>query len=170
MLFSVSYRLTQVSNSWILISFKREFPFEDVLRLWEVLWTDYYTNGMVLFVALAVLESHRDVMLRYLVEFDEILKVRIFMSVVCQAQLGLQYCNELSMTIELDTTLAQAEVLFLSFQQLVADMDRRRIEQSVSAADGLRHRRSGGEARSTPQVAYPELSEELRELLVARRA
>jgi len=63
-------------GSWILISFKREFPFEGVLRLWEVLWTDYYTNGMVLFVALAVLESHRDVMLRYLVEFDEILKVR----------------------------------------------------------------------------------------------
>jgi hypothetical protein len=64
--------------SWILISFKREFPFEDVLRLWEVLWTDYYTDGMVLFVALAVLESHRDVILRYLVEFDEILKVRLF--------------------------------------------------------------------------------------------
>lgn len=66
----------QSLGSWILISFKREFPFEDVLRLWEVLWTDYYTNGMVLFVALAVLESHRDVILRYLVEFDEILKVR----------------------------------------------------------------------------------------------
>ena len=74
LLFSVS--LTKnFSSSWILISFKREFPFEDVLRLWEVLWTDYYTNGMVLFVALAVLESHRDVILRYLVEFDEILKV-----------------------------------------------------------------------------------------------
>ena len=67
--------LTRPRASWILIAFKREFPFEDVLRLWEVLWTDYYTNGMVLFVALAVLESHRDVVLRYLVEFDEILKV-----------------------------------------------------------------------------------------------
>jgi len=68
--------LTKFSGSWILIAFKREFSFEDVLRLWEFLWTDYYTNGMVLFVALAVLESHRDVILRYLVEFDEILKVR----------------------------------------------------------------------------------------------
>jgi hypothetical protein len=36
--------------------------------LWEVLWTDYYSNEFVLFVALAVLESHRDVILRYLVE------------------------------------------------------------------------------------------------------
>lgn len=52
----------------MLISFKREFVFDDVLRLWEVLWTDYYSNDFILFVALAVLESHRDVILRYLVE------------------------------------------------------------------------------------------------------
>jgi TBC1 domain family member 15 len=71
------------------------------------------------------------------------------------------------MTIELDTTLAQAEVLFLSFQQLVADMDRRRVEQNASARDGLRHRRGG--ATLPPEIALPELSEELRELL-ARRA
>ena len=79
---AILHIVDQVWNSWILIWFKREFPFEDVLGLWEVLWTDYYTNGMVLFVALAVLESHRDVILRYLVEFDEILKVRIFMSAI----------------------------------------------------------------------------------------
>ena len=52
----------------MLIAFKREFPFNDVLRLWEVLWTNYYSNNFVLFIALAVLESHRDVILRYLVE------------------------------------------------------------------------------------------------------
>ena len=125
---------------------------------------------MVLFVALAVLESHREVMLRYLVEFDEILKVRV-LTLCSQHEADLrdgQYCNELSMTIELDTTLAQAEVLFLSFQQLVADMDRRRIEQNASATEGLRHRKAG--TTSTPEVSFPELSEELRELLVARRA
>jgi Rab-GTPase-TBC domain len=55
-------------SSWVLIGFKREFPFDDVLRLWEVLWTDYYSNSFVLFIALAVLESHRDMILRYLVE------------------------------------------------------------------------------------------------------
>lgn len=84
---------SDASFSWVLIAFKREFPFHDVLRLWEVLWTDYYSNNFVLFVALAILESHRDMILRYLVEvcfcspislpvsplrllqFDEILKV-----------------------------------------------------------------------------------------------
>lgn len=48
--------------------FKREFPFDDVLRLWEVLWTDYDSTQFVLFVAPAVLESQGDVILRYLVE------------------------------------------------------------------------------------------------------
>ena len=57
-----------ISCSWVLIAFKREFPFDDVLCLWEVLWTDYYSNNFVLFIALAVLESHRDMILRYLVE------------------------------------------------------------------------------------------------------
>lgn len=53
---------------WVLIAFKREFPFDEVLRLWEVLWTDYYSSQFLPFVAFAVLESHRDMILRYLIE------------------------------------------------------------------------------------------------------
>ncbi|KAI0703630.1 RabGAP/TBC [Cytidiella melzeri] len=145
---------------WILIAFKREFPFEDVLRLWENLWTDYYSTSFVLFVALAVLESHREVIMRYLVEFDEILK----------------YCNELSMTIDLDSTLAQAEVLFLSFTQLVADMDRRRAEGEASGGD-LRRRNVASDKSSLKsssqterlKTGIPQFSEELRELLKTAR-
>lgn len=40
----------------------------------QVLWTNYYSNQFVLFVALAILQSHRDMILRYLTEFDEVLK------------------------------------------------------------------------------------------------
>jgi len=124
---------------WILIAFKREFAFDQVIRLWEVchfnslkpqrltdqvLWTNYYSNQFVLFVALAVLQSHREVILRYLTEFDEVLK----------------YANDLSGTIDLDTTLAQAEVLFLSFRDLIADVDH---DNAADAAgdQGLRRRR-----------------------------
>ncbi|KAG0705965.1 GTPase-activating protein gyp7 [Suillus ampliporus] len=141
---------------WILIAFKREFPFDDVLRLWEVLWTDYYSNDFVLFIALAVLESHRDMILRYLVEFDEILK----------------YCNELSMTIELDSTLAQAEVLFLSFAQLVADIDRRRAEEATDSTTSVLRRRGTNSSEgkmSLSKVAMPALSSNLRDLLKAGR-
>ena len=41
------------------------------------------------------------------------------------------------MTIELDSTLAQAEVLFLSFAQLAADIDRRRAEEMTSTPTEL---------------------------------
>ena len=91
-----------------------------------------------------------------------------------------QYCNELSMTIELDTTLAQAEVLFLSFSQLVADIDRRRAEgEPIKLPTGsLRRRKEGQEGQASdppggsssfPAAVLPTLSEELRELLKARR-
>lgn len=140
---------------WVLIAFKREFPFGDILRLWEVLWTDYYSNQFMLFVALAILESHRDMILRYLVEFDEILK----------------YCNELSMTIELDTTLAQAEVLFLSFAQLVADIDRRQAEATSSSTAGLRQRKpTAAKDKAPSHVNLPTLSDNLRELLITERS
>lgn len=71
------------------------------------------------------------------------------------------------MTIELDSTLAQAEVLFLSFVQLVADMDRRRVEEPPASMNGLRRRGKSSEAVAKPSV--PLLSEELRELLHAGR-
>lgn len=51
-------------------------------------WTNYYSNQFVLFVALAVLQSHRDVIIRYLAEFDEVLK----------------YANDLSGTVRAHAT------------------------------------------------------------------
>jgi hypothetical protein len=47
-----------------------------VLGLWEVLWTDYYSNQFLLFVAFAILESHRDMILRYLIEVGQSLFAR----------------------------------------------------------------------------------------------
>ncbi|WWC92508.1 uncharacterized protein L201_007467 [Kwoniella dendrophila CBS 6074] len=118
---------------WILISFKREFKFEQVIKLWEVLWTNYYSNQFVLFVALAILQSHRDVLIRYLTEFDEVLK----------------YANDLSGTIDLDTTLAQAEVLFLSFRTLVQDLDKENALNEEPDTSGLRHRKVASDISGT---------------------
>lgn len=89
------------------------------------------------------------------------------------------------MTIELDTTLAQAEVLFLSFSQLVADIDRRRAEgdmPTVDDAQRLRNRKahspgsgsteqeehrneSGTSTARRGTIALPTISSNLRELL-----
>ncbi|WVQ72719.1 hypothetical protein IAR50_002279 [Cryptococcus sp. DSM 104548] len=155
---------------WILIIFKREFPFTTIPRLWENLFTGYYSNQFVIFVALAVLQSHREVIIRYLVEFDEVLK----------------YANDLSGTIDLDSTLAQAEVLFLSFQAMVEDIDKSTAEEPQQGE--LRQRVTGKgkgkevEANEKPREetealreeeqkvqAKKMISDDLRELLVGWR-
>ena len=58
----------------LLVWYKREFEWADVLRLWEALWTDYLTSNFHLFIALAILEKHRDVIMDHLKHFDEVLK------------------------------------------------------------------------------------------------
>lgn len=62
----------------LLVWFKREFEWDDILHLWEVLWTDYLTSGFHLFVALAILERHREVIMTHLKAFDEVLKYSEF--------------------------------------------------------------------------------------------
>lgn len=42
----------------------------------QVLWTDYLSPQMIMFVALAVIDKHRQVILNDLHQFDEVLKVR----------------------------------------------------------------------------------------------
>lgn len=74
------------------------------------------------------------------------------------------------MTIELDSTLAQAEVLFLSFHQVVADIDRRAAEQGPEET-GIR-RRAGkgptrGQSNSIPVSKLPIISEDLRAMLIS---
>ncbi|KAJ1329004.1 TBC1 domain family member 15 [Microdochium nivale] len=93
----------------LLVWYKREFAWLDVLRLWEGLWTDYLSSSFHLFVALAILEKHRDVIMEHLLHFDEVLK----------------YVNELSNTIDLGSTLVRAEQLFRRFKRLVEAIDKK---------------------------------------------
>ena len=58
----------------LLVWFKREFEWDDTMRLWETLWTDHLSSNFHLFVALAILENHRDIIMQHLKGFDEVLK------------------------------------------------------------------------------------------------
>ncbi|KAL2351379.1 rab-GTPase-TBC domain-containing protein [Cryomyces antarcticus] len=93
----------------LLVWYKREFEWLDVLRLWESLWTDYLSSNFHLFIALAILEKHRNVIMEHLKGFDEVLK----------------YVNELSNTIDLQSTLIRAEALFRRFQRTVEAIDKK---------------------------------------------
>ncbi|KAL8946649.1 MAG: hypothetical protein Q9222_006983 [Ikaeria aurantiellina] len=102
----------------LLVWYKREFLWTDILRLWEGLWTDYLSSGFHLFVALAILEKHRDVIMEHLKHFDEVLK----------------YVNELSSSIDLPSTLIRAEHLFRRFQRTVEAVDRKSSFPAPSSA------------------------------------
>uniref|UniRef100_A0A5F8G2C7 TBC1 domain family member 17 n=1 Tax=Monodelphis domestica TaxID=13616 RepID=A0A5F8G2C7_MONDO len=73
---------------WLLIWFKREFPFPDVLRLWEVLWTGLPGPNMHLLVACAILDMERDALMLSGFGSNEILKPRSS-SVSLSPSLGL---------------------------------------------------------------------------------
>lgn len=93
----------------LLVWFKREFDWLSILRLWEGLWTDYYSSNFHLFIAMAILEKHRDVIMTHLQGFDEVLK----------------YVNELSGNIDLQSTLVKAEQLFKRFRRSVEAIDKK---------------------------------------------
>ena len=69
---------------WLLVLFKREFNYPQILRLWEVFWTDgpfhgdedsYSATNFHLLVALSILDSQRNTILENRFGFTEILKV-----------------------------------------------------------------------------------------------
>jgi hypothetical protein len=79
----VHFRIADALNlfccfRWYLVAFKREFPFEAVCRLWEVDLSGWAGDEFLYFVGLAILDEHRDAIVRHLLTFDEILKVSIF--------------------------------------------------------------------------------------------
>lgn len=75
----------------------REFDSNDVLRLWEVLWTHYLSEHFHLYICVAILKRHRRKIMDEQLEFDTLLK----------------FINDLSGHIELDSTLRDTEALCL---------------------------------------------------------
>ncbi|KAK8926219.1 hypothetical protein KSP39_PZI018201 [Platanthera zijinensis] len=80
---------------WILIQFKREFEYEKIMHLWEVLWTHYPSEHLQLYICVAILRSHRKKIMGENMDFDTLLK----------------FINGLSYQIDLDAIIRDAEAL-----------------------------------------------------------
>lgn len=100
----------------LLVWYKREFDWNDVLTLWEVLFTDYYSSQFHLFFALSVLSDNKRIIMQNLRRFDEVLK----------------YMNELSGKMKLNDLLTRSELLFLRFKRMIALIDRENLQRSES--------------------------------------
>ncbi|PKY06782.1 RabGAP/TBC [Aspergillus campestris IBT 28561] len=149
-----------------LVWYKREFEWCDVLRLWEALWTDYLSSSFHLFIAMAILEKHRDVIMDHLKHFDEVLK----------------YINELSNTMELVPILTRAESIFHRFERAVQAIDKKNNFPAHAPAESNKGKspqrpprttghsssvnagpsKSGPKDESKPAVISPELRDLLR--------
>uniref|UniRef100_A0A3B3Z830 TBC1 domain family member 15 n=1 Tax=Periophthalmus magnuspinnatus TaxID=409849 RepID=A0A3B3Z830_9GOBI len=85
---------------WLLIRFKRELSFQDVLRLWEVMWTELPCENFHLLVCCAILDSEKQKIMEENYGFNEILK----------------HINELSMKLDIEEILHKAEGICLQIK------------------------------------------------------
>jgi hypothetical protein len=60
---------------WLLVLFKREFSYQDIMRLWEVLWTGLPCPNFHLLLCIAVLDTQQHILMENNYGFTEILKV-----------------------------------------------------------------------------------------------
>lgn len=146
---------------WLLVLFKREFEYPDILILWEGIWAaevdeqdgksadDHIpptnaslSNHFQIFVALAILEQQRDVIVKYLHHFDEV----------------LQYMNGLSGQIDVDRTLAEAQVLCSSLKQLINQQEK--VSQQSHSKIG-----KGDEAATMAAAAIAPVDDEIKALV-----
>lgn len=61
---------------WFLLDFKRELLYDDIFLVWEVIWSARHVSSenFVLFLALALLEHYRDIILQRCMDFSDIVK------------------------------------------------------------------------------------------------
>ncbi|XP_042323781.1 TBC1 domain family member 15 [Sceloporus undulatus] len=100
---------------WLLIRFKREFNFQGILRLWEVMWTDLPCQNFHLLICCAILESEKQQIMEKHYGFNEILK----------------HINELSMKMDVEDVLCKAEAISMQM------MNCKELPQAVCEVLGL---------------------------------
>ncbi|XP_053726870.1 small G protein signaling modulator 1 isoform X1 [Synchiropus splendidus] len=61
---------------WFLLDFKRELVYDDVFAVWETIWAAKFASSshFVLFIALALVEIYRDIILENNMDFTDIIK------------------------------------------------------------------------------------------------
>ncbi|XP_019849999.1 PREDICTED: TBC1 domain family member 15-like [Amphimedon queenslandica] len=82
-----------LSFRWLLVDFKREFQFSDLMILWEVFWTLHLSPDYPLFFALAIIEKERNNMMDPKFDFSDI----------------IAHINGLSKNLQLEELLEKAE-------------------------------------------------------------
>ncbi|XP_025837665.1 small G protein signaling modulator 2-like [Agrilus planipennis] len=88
---------------WFLLDFKRELLYDDVFAFWETIWAAQHvaSTHFVLFLALALLETYRDIILSNSMDFTDIIKFFNEMAERHNAQAILKLARELVLQLQL---------------------------------------------------------------------
>lgn len=89
-------------HRWLLLSFKREFFNEEVLRMWEACWSCYQTDYFHIFLCVAMVQEYGKEVVEHDMPADDM----------------LQYFTDLSMKMDGTKVLRVARQLLLKFRQL----------------------------------------------------
>ncbi|XP_019370281.1 PREDICTED: TBC1 domain family member 15 isoform X1 [Gavialis gangeticus] len=131
---------------WLLIRFKREFSFQDILRLWEVMWTELPCQNFHLLICCAILESEKQQIMDKHYGFNEILK----------------HVNELSMKIDVEDILCKAEAISMQMMsckelpQAVCEI--LGMENSTATTPDSDTGEEEGDVMSHPKSTYQNIS------------
>ncbi|XP_032242258.2 small G protein signaling modulator 2 isoform X2 [Nematostella vectensis] len=90
---------------WFLLDFKRELLYDDVFKVWETIWAARHctTDHFVLFIALALLQFYRDIILDNKMDFTDIIK----------------FFNEMAERHDAKAALEMARTLITKVQELI---------------------------------------------------
>jgi len=91
---------------WLLVLFKREFSAVDIMKLWEILWTDLPCKNFHLLFCAAILDTEKSMLMENRYGFTEILK----------------HINDLSLHIELPWALSKAEGIYHQLMAVAPDL------------------------------------------------
>ncbi|XP_055844301.1 small G protein signaling modulator 2-like isoform X2 [Episyrphus balteatus] len=88
---------------WFLLDFKRELVYADVFSTWEVIWAAKHVASahFVLFLALALLETYRDIILSNSMDFTDVIKFFNEMAERHNAQSVLQLARSLALQLQM---------------------------------------------------------------------
>nr|XP_026694007.1 small G protein signaling modulator 2 isoform X3 [Ciona intestinalis] len=89
---------------WFLLDFKRELSYDgDVFSVWERIWSANYcsSNNFVLFFALAMLQTYRDIILENDMDFTDIIKFFNEMAECHDAEKLIQLAQELVAEVQI---------------------------------------------------------------------
>jgi TBC1 domain family member 15 len=92
------------SFRWLLVMFRREFSFEDTIKLWDQLLASVYSLDWILFVAFGMFQMYR----------DELLKKNLYSN----ADELLQFFQGKSQKINIDALLLVTEDYYWRFERL----------------------------------------------------